>query len=132
MMKIKRLAVLATSSVTLSCLLPTPGCTLQEVRSKTRGGPEFRHSGSNRTNSDRWMVEQGVEFKWENGVNTGMVFRRRDVDDGNGDNENLVMCEVSFPLWKAKSKQTELVQRIKLLEERLAKLEQDRADGENQ
>ncbi len=107
------------------------GCALREIRSKTKAGPEFRHSGLTNTNSDRWTVEQGLEFKWDNGVNTGLTYRRRDVDDGNGDNENRVMFEVSFPLWKAKSKQTQLAWRVERLEQRLAKLEAGPADGED-
>ena len=39
------------------------GCALQEVRSKSKVGPEFRHSGSGGTDSERWTVQQGVEFK---------------------------------------------------------------------
>ena len=112
-------------------LLLVSGCTLQEIRSKTKFGPEFRHSGSSNTNSDRWAAEQGIEFKWDNGVNTGLSYRRRDVDDGNGDNENLVMVEVSLPLWKAESKQSPLIRRIELLEKRLARYEADPANGEN-
>ncbi len=112
-------------------LLLGSGCTLKEIRSKTKAGPEFRHSGSSNTNSDRWAIEQGVEFKWDNGVNTGLTYRRRDIDDGNGDNENRVMFDISFPLWKAKPRQTQLARRVKLLEEQLAKLEVRPPDGED-
>ncbi len=125
-MNVTRLAVSAL------LLLLVCGCALQEIRSKTRGGPEYRHSGAADTNSDRWMIEQGVEFRWDNGVNTGVSYRRRDVDDGNGDNENLVMLELSFPLWKAKPKPSQLALRVERLEQKLAELETGTSHGETQ
>ena len=104
-------------------LLLASGCALQEVRSKSKIGPEFRHSGATNTDSERWHVEQGIDFKWDNGVTTGLSYRRRDVNDGNGDNENRVLFEFSFPLWKAESQQAKLKRRVELLETRLTRLE---------
>ena len=101
-------------------LLLASGCALQEVRSKTKFGPEFRHSGSTNTNNERWTVEQGFDFKWDQGVTTGITYRRRDINDGNGDNENRVMFEFSFPLWKAESKESTLAGRVERLEQQLA------------
>ena len=78
------------------------GCVLKEVRSKSKVGPEFRHKGSSRTESERWTVQEGLEFKWNNGVSTGVTYRRRDVNEGSGDHDDGVWFEFSFPVWKAK------------------------------
>ncbi len=103
------------------------GCGLKEIRSKTKFGPEFRHKGSNSTNSVRWTAQQGFDFKWKKGWSTGITYRRRDTDNGNGDNDNGVWLDFSFPIWKAPKKKdkdskktseyiSELEQRITLLE----------------
>jgi hypothetical protein len=99
------------------------GCALQEVRSKTAFGPEYRHSGQKNTNEERWTVQQGIELKWDKGITTGIQYRRRDVNDGTGDNENRVMLEFSFPLWKAEPKPSGLARRVRELERRLAAIE---------
>lgn len=102
------------------------GCALQEVRSKTRFGPEFQHMGSNSTNSVRYSEEQGLDFKWGNNWTTGVSYRRRDTDDGTGNNDNGVWFDFSFPVWKAAKKDasaervTELERRITQLEARLS------------
>lgn len=99
------------------------GCALQEVRSKSRVGTEFRHSGLRGTDRERWTVQQGIEFKWDRGINTGVTYRRRDVNDGGGDNDNGVFVDFSFPLWKAPKKPDVLAQQVETLERRLAELE---------
>jgi len=104
-------------------LILASGCTLREIRSDTKFGPSFRHKGSNRTNSVRWSVEQGFDFKWSKGINTGISFRRRDTDEGTGDNDNTVFFDVSFPIWKAEKKPNPLKKRLKKLERRVAELE---------
>jgi hypothetical protein len=110
--------------VVLCLLVPlTASCALKEVRSKAKFGPEFRHRGSNRTNSDRWTAQQGIEFEWDKGISTGLTYRRRDTDDGGGDNDNGVWLEVSFPLWKAEKRPDAVTKRIAELERRLAELE---------
>ncbi len=101
------------------------GCGVKEIRSKSKFGPEFRHSGLARTSRTRWTAQQGIEFKWDKGVTTAMTYRRRDTDNGNGDNDNGVWFEVSFPLWKAKTKPDKNAARIRDLERRLAALEVD-------
>lgn len=102
------------------------GCGIKEVRSKSKFGPEFRHSGTKRTSRTRWSAQQGIEFKWEKGVTTAMTYRRRDDDNGGGNNDNGVWFEVSFPLWKAKPKADKNAARIRELERRLAAIEADR------
>ncbi len=101
-----------------------PGCSwqLQEIRSKTKFGPEIRNIG-NGTNDIRWTsIDQGYEFKWDNGWTTGLSYRRRDVDKGGGGNLNRILVEFSFPLWKA-PKSDPQARRIRILEQRLALLE---------
>jgi hypothetical protein len=105
-------------------ILALPGCGLQEIRNRTAFGPEYQHKGTSSTNEVRWAIEQGIQLKWQKDVTTGVTYRRRDIDDGNGDNENRVMFDVSFPLWKAKDKKEEtLARRVEQLERRLAALE---------
>lgn len=100
-----------------------PGCALKEVRSKTKLGPEFRHKGSNRTESVRWTAQQGVELKWEGGVSTGLTYRRRDTDAGSGDHDDGVWLDFSFPLWKAPKKPDTMKDQMEALARRLATLE---------
>ncbi len=102
-------------------LTSVSGCALTEVRSRSKLGPEFRHKNSN-ADEVRWYVQQGLDFKWENGLSTGITYRRRDVDDGGGDHDNGVWFEFSFPVWKA-TKINPLERRIVMLERRLARLE---------
>lgn len=114
-------------------LVLASGCALEEVRSKTAFGPEYRHSGLRNTNDERWTVQQGIELKWDKGITTGIQYRRRDINDGYGDNENRVMLEFSIPLWKAESKPSELARRVRQLQRRLAALESSgQRDGGSQ
>ena len=103
------------------------GCSLQEIRSKSKFGPEFRHSGSDRTNEVRWYAQQGFDFIWSdqkgNKITSGITYRRRDVDEGDGDNDNGIWLDFSFPIWRAPSKAKESNVRISSLEERIAMLE---------
>jgi len=99
-----RFGLMATALIS-TCWLAA-GCastTLQEVRGKTAGGPEYRNKGDS-SSEVRYNVVQGVELKWSNGVTTGASYRRRDTDQGSGDNDNLVLFEVGYPLWKAAKK----------------------------
>lgn len=107
-------------------VLMSSGCGIKEIRSKSKFGPEFRHSGTRRTSRDRWTAQQGIEFKWDKGVSTTLTYRRRDVNNGAGDYDNGVWFEVSFPLWKAKPKEDKNASRIRELERRLAAIEADR------
>lgn len=101
------------------------GCALEEVRNRISAGPEFQHRGANSTDSTRYSVQDGVELKWENGVTTAVSYRRRDTDDGDGNNDNGVWFEVGIPLWKAPKKPDENAKRIVELERRLARLEKN-------
>ena len=100
-----------------------PGCALKEVRSKTKLGPEFRHNGLTRREAVRWTAQQGVELKWEGGVNTGVTYRRRDTDDGGGNHDDGVWLDFSFPIWKAPKKPDSTEEQLKTLARRLAVLE---------
>jgi hypothetical protein len=100
------------------------GCALEEVRNRLSAGPEFQHRGSSRTDSTRYSVQDGLELKWENGVTTAATYRRRDTDDGDGNNDNALWLELGVPLWKAKKKPDASARRIDELEKRIAHLEQ--------
>ena len=110
-----------------------PGCALVEIRSKSKTGPEFRHRGSDRTDSIRWYAQQGFEFVWRdelnNKITTGITYRRRDIDNGNSDNDNGVFLDFSFPLWKAESSADRTARKIELLERRIAALEADQSES---
>jgi hypothetical protein len=100
------------------------GCALQEVRSKSKVGNEWRHSGSRSTNEERYSVEQGFDFKWDKGIGTGISVRRRDINEGNGDNDTGLWLDFSFPVWKAPPpKKESSAERILELERRVALLE---------
>jgi hypothetical protein len=102
------------------------GCTLQEIRSTTDGGPEWRTkgAGASKSHSVRWSVSQGLDFKWDNGVDTGVKFRRRDEEEGAGEEDNGLFFEVSFPLWKKpQAPPGPNDARVEELERRVAELE---------
>lgn len=109
------------------------GCTLQEIRSTTDGGPEWRTkgAGSDKSHSIRWSVSQGLDFKWDNGVDTGVKFRRRDEEEGAGEEDNGLFFEVSFPLWKKRQAPPSSDDaRVEELERRIAELESRLSEGE--
>jgi hypothetical protein len=68
-------------------------------------------------------VQEGLEFKWDQGVTTGVTYRRRDVNEGTGDHDDGVWFEFSFPVWKAEEKPDSTAHRLEALEKRLAELE---------
>ncbi len=100
-----------------------PGCALNEIRSKNKFGPEYRHRGIAGTDETRWTSQTGIELKWDRGISTGVTYRRRDVDDGSGSNDNGVWLDFSFPVWTAEKKVAPLERRVQALERRLAVLE---------
>jgi hypothetical protein len=106
----------------LTCGLLLTGCALQEVRNKSKVGTEWRHRGSDSTNDERYSVEQGLEFRWDKGYTTGVTVRRRDVNEGSGDNDTGLWLDISFPIWKA-PKKADAAEQIRALEERIALLE---------
>jgi hypothetical protein len=110
-----------------------PGCTLMEIRSKSKVGPEYRHKGSDRTDTTRWTAQQGFEFVWKddhnNKITTGITYRRRDVDSGSGDNDNGVWLDFSFPIWKAEKNADRHARRMELLERRIEALESERGQA---
>ncbi len=120
-----RLIVILTPVLCIA--IAATGCTLQEIRSRSKSGPEFRHEGSGRTNSVRWYAQQGFDFIWTdqegNKITSGITYRRRDVYEGNGDNDNGIWLDFSFPIWRAPSKPKETNVRISSLEARIAMLE---------
>lgn len=109
----------------LLAALLSSGCSwqLQEIKGKTKFGPEFRDK-SGRTSEVRWTtIDQGFEFKWDNGWSTGFSYRRRDTDEGNGGNDNRILFELSYPLWRTPARVDATERRVEELERRLAILE---------
>lgn len=106
------------------------GCALQEVRSKSTFGPEFRSRGrgSARTADTKWTAQQGFEFKWDKGITTGLTYRERNVDHGTADREDGVWFDFSFPVWKAKPKPDAKSDRVEALERRIAQMEAERKE----
>lgn len=105
------------------CLGALGGCksTVTEVRGKTSFGPEFRNRGNN-THETRYDVRQNIDLKWDNGWSTGVTYRRRDVDEGSGDSENLVLFDVGYPIWKAPKKPDKTAARIEELEQQVQEI----------
>ena len=101
----------------------TAGCSLNEIRGENKFGPEYRRDGLRNTHVTRWTAQQGLEFKWDNGVNTGVTYRYRETVDGVDDKDNGIWFEVSYPLWKKKKQPDDLALRVNSLERRLAELE---------
>lgn len=90
----------------LLLLAGVAGCQnvkLSEITGKTAFGPEFRNFGNN-TSDIRYTAIQGVQFKLSNKWDLGVTYQRRDLDNGAGDNENLVLFEVGYPIWNAPKK----------------------------
>ncbi len=90
-----------------AALLCVAGCksnwSVAEIGGKTSFGPEFRSFGNN-TNDIRYTAIQSVEFKLANKWTLNLLYQRRDVDEGSGDNENAILVEVGYPLWNAPKK----------------------------
>lgn len=108
--------------VCLVCLFSGCSWTLKEVRGKTKAGPEFRTKS--RVHETRYTVQQGLDFKWDNGWSTAVTFRRRDTDDGGkGEHDNGIWIEMSYPLWKRPAKPDAQSAEIDALRARLARLE---------
>lgn len=104
------------------------GCSLTEVRGKSKFGVENRYEGSSRSHEQRWLAQQGFDFTWrdkdDRKFTTGVTYRRRDVDEGGGDHDDGVWIDFSFPIWKAP--RDPVARKIDLLERRLARLEAER------
>ncbi len=105
------------------------GCSwrLKEVTNRWKFGVEARHQRANDTDDERYSEETGFDFKWANDWKTGISYRRRDSDEGNGDGEDGVWIDFAFPVWKARPKPDANAQRIAELEQRLAQLEVEQA-----
>ena len=108
----------------LALCVAVTGCkssTVTEVRGKTAFGPEFRNLGNN-TSEVRYDARQNIELKWDNGWTNGLTYRRRDVDEGSGNNENLFLFDVGYPIWKAPKKPDKTAQQIQNLEEQIQEM----------
>lgn len=119
-------------SMTLACaLLISSGCALREIRTKTKFGVEARHTNEDKSHVERYLVQEALQFKWDNGVDTSVIYRRRDVSNSpTGDSDDGVWFEIGVPIWKAPKKPDEVKARVAELERRLAELEQTLSETE--
>lgn len=118
------------ATVAAFSLLLVSGCSwqLQSVTGKTKFGPEFRRNSSHR-NSTRWTsIEQEIELKWDNGWSTLLGYRRRDVDDGGGGDDNRFNIGFKYPIWKRSKVSDGAERRYNDLERRLTQLERENAN----
>ncbi len=106
------------------CITSGEGCGLREIRSKTKAGVEYRQKNVDKSTHERYLAQESVQFKWDNGVDTSVIYRRRDLSDNvSGDHDDGVWFEVSVPIWKAKPKPDQTVARVEHLERRIQELE---------
>lgn len=107
------------------------GCGLREIRTKTKFGVEARHTNEDKSHVERYLVQEALQFKWDNGVDTSVIYRRRDVSNStSGDADDGVWFEIGVPIWKAPKKPDEVKSRVAELERRLAELEQTLSETE--
>jgi hypothetical protein len=114
----------ALSPLIAAALLAT-GCksaSIAEIRGKNQFGPEFQNQGNN-THQIRYYAGQQVELKWENGWTTAATYRYRPVDEGNGNQEHLVLFEVGYPLWKAPKKPDKTTMQIEELQKQVGEMQ---------
>lgn len=100
------------------------GLSVTEIRGKTAFGPEWRNFGDN-TSDIRYTAIHGYEAKLSNDWTAGVSYQRRDVDNGSGDNENLVLFEIGYPIWKKPKKDEKSAQELQIeeLEKELRELD---------
>jgi hypothetical protein len=101
----------------------TSGCALEELRSKNAFGAEWRTINAAGQDDERYTVQPGLEFKWEKGWNTGVSFRTRHTNEGQGTNDNGVFMDFSFPLWKRPKPEAKTADHVRELEYRIQELE---------
>jgi hypothetical protein len=87
---------LKTITLIITTILLSSCSSLTEIRHKNSIGQEFRE------NSDRYSLQEGIEFSFENGIKTGVSYRHRFTDNDEDTAENGVWLELSYPLWKKK------------------------------
>jgi len=105
------------------------GCALREIRTKTKFGVEYRHENSDKSDLERYLVQEAIQFKWDKGVDTSLIYRRRDISNSpSGDSDDGMWFEIGFPIWKAPSKKDALAARVAHLEKLVSKLQ--KPDGQ--
>lgn len=131
----KRFLPLSIVLLLMISILTGTGCksvSVTEVRGKTQFGPEFRNFGTN-THDIRYYLRQRFEAKLSNNWTAGVMYQRRDLDGGAGDNENLVLFEIGYPLGKPKKKPEKTAEEMRLeqLEKELHELNNELAQAES-
>jgi hypothetical protein len=118
-------------SFAFSLLLVAPvvlcGCRnvcVTEINGKTSIGPQFQNHGNN-TQDVKYFTIQNLEMKLSNKWTMGVMYQRTDTDEGSGDNENLLLFEVGYPLWNAPKKAVSTAELLQIegLERELRKLD---------
>jgi len=100
--------------------------TVKKVTSKWKAGVEARE-GKYGSSSNRSLVQTGLEAELYNGQKVGVVYRRRDIGQGAGDNDghdNGVWLTWSIPIWKDTSRDAGKKLEKMRMENRIAALEE--------
>jgi len=124
--------LLAPLIATVAC---TSGCKsggVTEIRGKNQFGPELQHDGVKGSDQIRYYAGQQIEAKWENGWTTALTYRYRAIDEGNGNQEQLVLFEVGYPIWKAPKKPDKTAMQIEELQKRVGELQSQLARTNSQ
>ncbi len=115
--------LLAPLMATVACTSGWKSAGVTEVRGKNQFGPEFQHDGVKRSDQIRYYAGQQIEAKWENGWTTAVTYRYRAIDEGNGNQEQLVLFEVGYPIWKAPKKPDKTAMQIEELQKKVGELQ---------
>lgn len=107
-----------------------------EISGKSAGGAQFQNHGNN-THDVKYYAIQSLEFKLSNKWTIGVGYQRTDIDEGTGDNENLILFEVGYPMnapkkpeKTAEEQQIEGLEReLRLLDTELAAARMESPDG---
>ena len=99
---------------------------LSEINGKTAFGPQFHNYGDN-THAIKYYTIQTLEFKLANKWTLGVGYQRTDIDEGSGDNENLLLFEVGYPIWNAPKKAEKSAEELEIegLERQLRMLDSE-------
>lgn len=113
---LRRLMLLCFRVVLVAALFGLSGCKnlcLTEINGKTSAGPQIHNFGSN-THATKYYAIQNLEFKFSNKWTFGVMYQRADIDDGAGDNENLLLFELGYPLWNAPKKPVKTAEELQI------------------
>ena len=90
--------------LTVAGLLWVSGCSAKpiEVRHVSRASVAWREGVTGGTADDEFYVlHQGISVNFDNGHQCGAYWINGNVSSGYGQNENWLMLEYTYPLWRA-------------------------------